>query len=987
MSDITVNDIIGKGFAYEQNPIEAEPTQPFGTKLATVGVANWGKKFVPTGITGGYNEFISKFGEPIVDASLDTSAVMLQKHFNNSPYAYFTRITDGSDSKAELSLNKPASTAKLSASNKLIDSNLNISPYTKENGNNLLSVSLVNAGVSKEYNIALPTSVQATALYSIDLRSVTDEILSGSSSGKYNYNVNDIIQFEIDGTNYSHIVASGDAFTSLETKVITEQNTSLKPFYTYADAWSEAVASLIPSASNFVKVVGNTVEFSSGVYGPSSKIRIISTPNLFNATPDTSSGSDISVSSVLSAINSEFSGDGSIYLNSQSKAEISSDGSGLSSSVTVNSEGVYRFKVTDYYDGSGTISGSFPTGFDAILASGNGKLIEDDGSTETVVATDTTTGGTLADSLDASYLSSSYTTNGYTINLNLAGAGAKTTTNESSIDLTSVDLTSVSANGPYGFKLNDGYEEKEIVFYVSTITQSDLVSLINNAFGYSLATATGAISNGILLESKYNEDVSADGFANIASPTTVGVADVSTTLFGGGFTVTGGSQDATAPAIGVDIYIEVTSDSADINDELFFTAVEDTTKFGEDTTVGPIFNAIYTGTFGNNFKIVKINTSRGDRFDFYSNGNLIESLLNFSYEKAAANYIGKIISNNKRIKEFVEFDDSVAATYVDNGKTYIYSFADGEYKFSGGSNGIGSISDSLYVGEISKFNNTKLYDIDIVGVPNNSSQAVANAILSLCKKRRDCFTVLDSPFGETISSVIDWHNGKNSASRDEKIDSIYAGIYWPWVYDEIDSANTLWVAPSTVVLPTFSRVDSSRGHKFGSVVGEILATLPSVVDMEYYFDDEEHNELYADEYGNNINPINYTITDGFFIDGNKSTSRADNKLNRIHNVRSGLYIKKNIYNASKNFFWQPVDPTTRKNFKASIEEILDVLVANRSIEEDYNINVSKSVNTDAVKAKDGMVAVITYTPINLVEKIKVVANVLDDNVTVTFEAA
>jgi phage tail sheath protein FI len=139
--------------------------------------------------------------------------------------------------------------------------------------------------------------------------------------------------------------------------------------------------------------------------------------------------------------------------------------------------------------------------------------------------------------------------------------------------------------------------------------------------------------------------------------------------------------------------------------------------------------------------------------------------------------------------------------------------------------------------------------------------------------------------------------------------------------------------------------------------------------------------MYDDKIGNNINPIVYTSKEGFFIDGQKTTQKDTDKYNRVHIMRVGLFIKKMIYSLSPDFFWKPVTSNTRADFKSAIEnQIFKVLVEANAIKKDYAIYVEE-LNDVEIETDNGMVAMMEWTPIGSVEKIKVISTMINDVVT------
>jgi hypothetical protein len=192
-----------------------------------------------------------------------------------------------------------------------------------------------------------------------------------------------------------------------------------------------------------------------------------------------------------------------------------------------------------------------------------------------------------------------------------------------------------------------------------------------------------------------------------------------------------------------------------------------------------------------------------------------------------------------------------------------------------------------------------------------------------------------------------------------------------------------WHAPSSVILPTICYVDAIVGNKVTPPAGK-RAKLTSVEDIAYYLRDEDIKRMYDDKIGNNINNIVFSINGGFTIDGQKTCHRGLDKYNRIHIMRVGLFMKRKVAELSSDFFWIPVTKNTRDDYAAAIiEEVMKPLVEYFGIEEDYTVLVDE-INTDAIEAKQGMVAKVEWSPIGAVEKIKFVSVMYDDVVEVEY---
>jgi hypothetical protein len=94
MAEYTVSDILGVGFKYEQTAEEQIVPAVVGTKAALIGSANWGPIATPIYISGGLQEFKTRFG--FAGTSVDEGYEAALYHFKWSNQGYFSRVSSTS---------------------------------------------------------------------------------------------------------------------------------------------------------------------------------------------------------------------------------------------------------------------------------------------------------------------------------------------------------------------------------------------------------------------------------------------------------------------------------------------------------------------------------------------------------------------------------------------------------------------------------------------------------------------------------------------------------------------------------------------------------------------------------------------------------------------------------------------------------------------------------------------------------------------------
>jgi len=406
---------------------------------------------------------------------------------------------------------------------------------------------------------------------------------------------------------------------------------------------------------------------------------------------------------------------------------------------------------------------------------------------------------------------------------------------------------------------------------------------------------------------------------------------------------------------------------------------------GVDSTLTSSWEAFHTGFDGNTIKIVNSNTVDGPEMKIYFRGTLVSSYINYNYTPTSSNYIVKLVTEDPNVNAIVK----IALT---EGQTIPY----GTFLLSGGNSDALTINDADYANEVVKYRNIDLYDLDMLAVSGISSQTVIEKIKEVAEYRKDFFGIVDPPQLLSVPGVIAWHNGGgdgNDLTTDDsaKLDSEFLATYYPWLALPIsrpDKTVFQWHAPSTRVVGAIAQNDAILKHKVGAPAGSIrtLFDSDSINQLETYLEDEDKQRLYADVYNNNINPISYTVADGFFIDGQKTTLKTPNALRRINVMRTGLYLKKRIQNGVKFYFWNPTDPIAWSDFKEFATGIFNYLVNVRAIKDDFIVKCDKTTNGPEITSQNGLVAIGEWTPIKTTERIKFISRIKEEKVNVSLEA-
>lgn len=883
MSNLTVNDIIGKGFKFEQTAQLIPEPAASGTIAMVVGTSGWGPIGVPSFIAAGQADFETKFGSI---SETDDGGEALKYHLKHSQRAYFTRVAITnpvynpsnpsqllSDIKIAKKASKEVSSPSLEAiiySNEL-DAAVKIKSIKSNNGgiNNKFSFSAYNTqtpGISDVLDVALPSSISAPAKISNEIQTgVKIRITSGNLTNrslefvldgkkfKLNYKGTNILS-NVTAANLVDLINAGSAginpatagddavnssfvFTGKDLGATADWFWEKTEGYTLPGGDWDATLGLVAAFNPFI-VSGNFIEFESVDQGSDSQVQIVKC--------------DFRI------------------------------GSGVNS--------IYLFEKDD-----------FPiTGVNTSL-----EIIKNSLNQATQTAT-------LLDDIEWAVI--------------------KTRSNKRKLVL----------------KHKYAGDESFVAIKVTAINSA------NTILGFSNTALTSA---------------------NLKSPYGVGGLHV-------------------------------------IN---FATANYSVVDQGAEGDVAGIFEAKYEGHDGNQIQIITEYTQEDGQFiKFYFKNRIIGSI-NYDpdnlevYNPESSEYIEKIIAEDTNISSVLSFKHNYDSTKSLDDQPRFSKETNRTYILSGGSSGGAIISEKgntatsidaasqelkdIAINAILNYSNVDLFNIDVFACPLMSEiEEGGNSLIELAEKRQDCLGIIDPPYFATtnvataINRVKQWHNGQGGFGRTTQLNSWRVATYFPWLIIKKSNGVVNPAPPSTRVLGTFAKVDSLRKTTYTTPAG-IIAGLEDVEHLQFLLDQDQRNQLYADVYNTNINPIAFSISDGFFIDGQKTTQRKitgkRSPLDRISVARTSLYIKKEIQRNVKFFFYTPTDPRSWDAFKKMIEGILGQLAADRVIEDGYIVISDKSINTKEITNQNGMVAIAEWSPINLTEKIKVRSSIVDKTVTVT----
>lgn len=363
------------------------------------------------------------------------------------------------------------------------------------------------------------------------------------------------------------------------------------------------------------------------------------------------------------------------------------------------------------------------------------------------------------------------------------------------------------------------------------------------------------------------------------------------------------------------------------------------------------------------------------KFDYQDVANRFDTIINNTPENGGSSLVQIEVVKNDFADPLVQLADGEWYVGRPYGTNTIAKPVDVDadahtlYDYMVGSNGIPlDGGDELFEealdinGELS---NIELYNFHILITPDNISAAVQDVAIKLAEFRKDFLYLVDPPFGLSTKSVIDWHNGK-AFGRGTAIDSTYAALYWPWVktYDS-DNRRYSWVPPSTMMAAKLVNLDNTRGCWFAPA-GETNGRF-SVGDIEYSARQSERDELYT--YYNRVNPIIKYNDGSIVIYGEKTLSRINSSLTKVHTRRMVIDLKKKVRAQLRPFLFLPNIPANWSKCAALINSVLEVYKVGGGITY-YKVTIDSTTTTAELMQQDIMAGVINIVPAGVIEQIE-----------------
>ena len=354
----------------------------------------------------------------------------------------------------------------------------------------------------------------------------------------------------------------------------------------------------------------------------------------------------------------------------------------------------------------------------------------------------------------------------------------------------------------------------------------------------------------------------------------------------------------------------------------------------------------YGGSYGNNLKVAIVQISQSLYFKVYYGSKVIEDV-----------YITKIESSDtedtlreKYVKFFKEAQETDMFKTV---KVEVvcedlsdFELPMGTWQLEGGQD----VSDDVVIAEIPKsydfIKDKYVFDVKFISAggytdPDLTVTDITGAQVALCEYRKDCFAILDIPFGTPKSDVTNYFT---------KLDTSFAAAYAPWCYTKLPGGNYKWMAPSYLFLYTLGRSIQDGNQIYEAPAGVLKASMPQVVKPEYEIGGDLL-EYWTSSNPQCINPLMKLQSYGYVIYGQNTLYNIQNKasskesaLQKV-NVRLAINeVRRLLFKVGIKLTFQANNIRTWNSFIAEVEPKLEIMKSNGGIS-DFAIQMDNTTTT------------------------------------------
>jgi hypothetical protein len=321
-------------------------------------------------------------------------------------------------------------------------------------------------------------------------------------------------------------------------------------------------------------------------------------------------------------------------------------------------------------------------------------------------------------------------------------------------------------------------------------------------------------------------------------------------------------------------------------------------------------------------------------------------------------------------KSVLDTSEFVKAVVTDPTKELGFP-AIGTYVLTGGTDNIGTLSQSDWSQAINKLLEDKLLDeIDIAVIPGVWDP---NTLIQLygVAEDKNFFVIVDPPADVVnLADIIDYKHGRLTGFNTSfAIQGSHVAMYFPWVDENISVINrTITVPPSIFAVLAMVRTDHTVGV-WNAPAGFTRGHIPTAVGLKTILKRDAADSLQA--YPNFINPILLFPDRGFVIWGQRTLETDVSALTTgINVVRDVIAVTKNLKKILEQFLFETITPDMLSRAELAVSTFLTRLQSLGGVI-DFNVTADESVNPPEVIAENRFVVAVQFQPPTVAEVITV----------------
>ena len=371
------------------------------------------------------------------------------------------------------------------------------------------------------------------------------------------------------------------------------------------------------------------------------------------------------------------------------------------------------------------------------------------------------------------------------------------------------------------------------------------------------------------------------------------------------------------------------------------------------------------GIEGNNTQVVITNNANDGTFSLsvFSYGSQVEQWGGLTKNPNSGYYVESYLS---LVSSFIRVQDWVGNPAGPTSGTYTLGTGTNSVTGSDGIPPDPDDQDSLIIGNdvgmtgMYAMSDTEQIDIDLIAAPGRAATDVVMALLNFCQSvRQDCFSIIDPPFGLTVSEIVAWQNGTHPLNL-VRFNSDFGALYWPWLnYSDTTNQINVWVPPSGAVLAVYANNDNIAAPWFAPA-GLTRGIVSGINDVFQRPSLTERDLMYGN--ANAVNPIiQFPDIQSFVVFGQKTLQREPTALDRVNVRRMMLYVEKAIKSESRYLLFEPNDSTLWQTFIQLATTVLEEVKSKRGIT-DFLVQCDADLNTPDVIDRNEMRARIGIQP-------------------------